>query len=289
LQPDNVDAWYGLGNAYLELGRQQTRHLAEIAPDGAQLWRLAGDLWQLRSDSAKARLLYEEANRRKSSVNEDSAYQAATEFRQKSQSAFERLAAIAPNSHRAHQVIAESLVAQRRTSEAIDEYRTVLKLKPDLAGIRSEIGGLLMSEGKAAEALQEFRSELRNRPNDPALHYRLGRALAITGEDKAAEEALRAALKLGPAPPGVLKELAKLQIRRGLHGQATESLTKYVQSVPNDASAHYLLMRAYSALGDSSSAARHRTKFQELSDHEKKRASLQEALSFFHRKEEPPE
>jgi Flp pilus assembly protein TadD len=164
-----------------------------------------------------------------------------------------------------------------------------LKLKPDLAGIHREIGDLLMSEGKTQEALKEFRSELRNRPRDPALHHRIGRALASSGEDKAAEEALRSSLKFGPAPPGVLKEMAKLQIRKGEHAKAIESLTKYAHSAPSDASAHYLLMRAYNALGDARSATRHRLKFQEISDYEKKRASLQEALALFQKAQEPVE
>ena len=262
LQPGNADAWYGLGAAYVELGKRETRRLAETAPGGAAIRRLAADLWRMRGDEARARQLEKEAAVRHSTPGEEALYRTVTEHRRMAQAAFENLP---PGAYRTRQVNAESLAAQHRTTDAIAEYREVLRIKPDLAGIREEIGDLLMSEGKAPEALAEYRLEQRLRPNSAALHYRIGRALAASGEDKPAEAALRQALASGNAPPGAMKELAKLRLRTGDAADAAALLNKYVAAVPGDAPAHYLLMRAYSALGDRAASERHRARFRTLS------------------------
>ncbi|MGH9914759.1 MAG: tetratricopeptide repeat protein, partial [Pyrinomonadaceae bacterium] len=201
--PKDVDIWYGLGQVYLELGRQEVERLTEIAPNGARILQLAGDLWLLRGgtgNAANALTLYQEALKRRSDLTElqqmvdqlrsqqrtsqplksaspspspspsqpaqlqsespeDMHYRAATEFRERARKAFERIAALGANSYRAHQVLAESLVAQERGDEALAEYAAVLNLKPDLVGIHKEIGDLLMSEGRASEALHEYRAE----------------------------------------------------------------------------------------------------------------------------------
>lgn len=285
LQPENVDALYGLGNAYLELGRQQTQRLTQIAPDGARLWQLAGDLWHLRCDETKARFLYRESEQRKAGADENACYQAVTAFRRQSQEAFQRIADHAPDSYRGHQILAESLIAQRKIDEAIAEYREVLKAKPDLAGIRSAIGGLLMAEGRAREALSEFRQELRNRPDAAGLHYRIGSALVVLGDPEAAELALNRSLSLERTPLAAKKELAKLYIQQGKHAKAVPLLDQYIAMADGDASAHYLMMRAYRSLGNLPEAERHLVRFQELTDHEKRHASLDEALAFFRKRE----
>jgi hypothetical protein len=60
-----------------------------------------------------------------------------------------------------------------------------------------------------------------------------------------------------------------------------------LKSAPNDASAHYLLMRAYRALGNAAAAERHLTEYRRLSDPDKRQASIQQALSLFGRSDKP--
>ncbi len=320
--PNDVDIWYGLGQAYMELGRQEVERLTEIAPKGARIIQLAGDLWLLRAEPGKALALYQEALKRRPGLTEvqqivgqllgqqgksqpaevsplppvtaaaspspeDVHYLAATEFRERAHRAFERISALGANSYRAHQVLAESLQAQEHVGEALVEYRAVLNLKPDLAGIHREIGDLLMSEGKATEALEEYRAELLLRPNDPQIYYRMGRALIVLGKGEDAEASLNKALALGDSPPAAHKELGRIYVNRGQHAKAVQSLSTYLASAANDALAHYLLMRAYRALGDATAAERHLAKFKSLSDDEKQRASAQAALSMFSRGKKP--
>jgi tetratricopeptide (TPR) repeat protein len=312
--PNDVDIWYGLGRVYLELGRQEVKRLSETAPNGARVLQLAGDLWLLRGEQGHALALYQEALKRRpgltevrqiverllgregkseaapttsapadSTSQEDAHYMAATEFRERAQRAFERISTLGANSHRARQVLAESLEAQERVDDALAEYRAALKLKPDLAGIHLAIGNLLMSQGLATEALEEYRAELTLRPDDPEVQYRAARALIVLGKGEEAEASLSRALQSGGAPAATHRELGRIYLGRGQAAKAVQSLSTYLAATANDASAHFLLMRAYRALGDAAAAERHFAQYKSLSDDEKRRTSIQEALSLFSR------
>jgi tetratricopeptide (TPR) repeat protein len=315
--PNDVDIWYGLGQVYLELGRQQIKRLGEVAPNGARILQLAGDQWLLRGEHVRALELYQEALNRQpglfeiqqiigqllelqnrsqpadlspplpapaaSPSPEDAYYLAATEFRVRAQRAFERISAHGADSYRAHQVLAESLLAQERLGEALVEYRAALKLKPDLAGIHLAMGNLMMSQGRATEALEEYRAELRVRPDDPEVYYRMARALIVQGKGEDAEAALNRALTSEDCPPAAQRELGRIYFGRGQAAKAVVALSTYIATTANDASAHFLLMQAYRRLGDTAAAERHQARFKSLSDDEKRRASIQEALLLFSR------
>ena len=79
--------------------------------------------------------------------------------KQKSRAAFEHVLSIAPDSYRAHQIMADAFVLEQQEDKAIAEYRIVLNLKPDLPGIHEAIGSSLLRSGKSAEALTEFQAE----------------------------------------------------------------------------------------------------------------------------------
>jgi tetratricopeptide (TPR) repeat protein len=315
--PNDVDIWYGLGQVYLELGRREVKRLDEIAPNGARILQLAGDLWLLRGEQGHALALYQEALKRRPGLTEvrqivgqlldhqkssqptelsppqpapadspspeDAHYRAATDFRERAQRTFERISALGADSYRAHQILAESFLAQERVDEALGEYRAALKLKPGLAGIHLAIGNLLMSQGRATEALEEYRAELLLRPDDPEIFYRAARAQIVLGKGEDAEASLNRALASDGAPAAAHRELGRIYLGRGQPAKAVQSLSTYVATTANDASAHYLLMRAYRALGDAAAAERHLAKYKSLSDDAKQRASIQKALSLFSR------
>ncbi len=285
LQPGNIDAWYGLGKARLDLANRKTRRLLEVAPGGARVLQLAGDIWRMRGDEKKAGILYEKSRDHSSSAQEDALYHEITELRQSGTRAFETIHKVAPASYRAHQVIADSLAAQQRGSEALSEYREVLRLKPDLVGIHKVIGDLLYIQGDREEALEEYRQDLNKRPNEADLHYRMGRTWAAMGDAQQAEKALRRSLELSATPPGAFKELAKIYLRRNDHKQGIELLKTYIntEGAGTDASAHYLLMGAYRAIGQTETAQIYAKKFQELSQSGNQQGgSLRQALSLFH-------
>jgi Tfp pilus assembly protein PilF len=276
LQPDNVDAWYALGQSYLQIGKDKTIELLAIAPDGARIWQLAGEQSQLRGDRQTALADFDQASerrpdipelrtlltqlggqvavapskRRSKNVQEDDLYEQAHDAEQSAQAAFERVVQIAPGSYRAHQIMAVAFAAKKQPDEAVQEYREVLTLQPDLPGIHEAIGNILVANAKPAEALREFEAELQSQPHSAAAHMDAGRVLILMGRDNDAAKMLTEALQMDRPPMEVYVLLGKLDLRRKDYPAAIKVLTHYVSTTKDNSTAYYLLSQAYRSVGD---------------------------------------
>ena len=69
-QPDEIDALYTLGKAYLEMGRLGVEKLLKVAPDGGRAWQLAAEQCRMRGDRSKALELFRGAYQRRPDVAE---------------------------------------------------------------------------------------------------------------------------------------------------------------------------------------------------------------------------
>jgi tetratricopeptide (TPR) repeat protein len=305
LAPDNIDAWYALGQAWLEIGRQRTTALLKAAPDGGRAWQLAGEQLQLQGDRAKALGDYEQANARRpdipelrravealggkpvttavtetsGSAQEDALYTEAHEAEQKSRAAFEHVFSAAPDSYRAHQIMADAYVLQQQEDKAIAEYRTVLQLKPDLPGIHEAIGSALLRSGKSAEALTEFQAELKLQPRSASVNTLLGQTLLLLGENDEAEKTLHNALLMDRPPADAYRLLGKLELHRNNYQSAAANLNRYLATEKSDATAWYLLSRAYRGLGDKQQMDRALSQFAKKSEDARTRTQAQNELA----------
>jgi tetratricopeptide (TPR) repeat protein len=274
LAPDNVDAWYSLGQADLEIGRQATWKLLTVAPNGGRAWQLAGEQFQLQGDQKKAREAFEQANARRPDIaelrtavvamggkpapvaeppafrDEDELYRQAHEAEAQSRTAWEKVSAIAPDSYRAHQILADAFAAEQQDENAVAEYRTVLRLKPDLPGIHEALGSSLLRMGKSAEALQEFQVELQLQPRSASVNAAVGQALLLTGKDEEAEKILQAALLMDRPPVDIYRLLGQVELHAAHYQEAATHLAHYLAVEKEDPTAYYLLSRAYRGLGD---------------------------------------
>ncbi|MGA8532158.1 MAG: tetratricopeptide repeat protein [Acidobacteriaceae bacterium] len=277
LDSSNVDVWYALGQTWLAIGKDATEQLLETAPDGARVWQLAGEQCQFRGEDAQALRDFEQAYARRptdvalrnlivslgatpqpattsttarSSASEDAFYHDAHEAEEQSRMAFARVEQLAPDSYRAHEVLADSLVARKHDLEAIEEYRTVLKLNPTLPDIHNAIGEALVRSGRLPEALQEFQEEIRIQPESATAHMNAGRALLMEGNDNAAGAMLAAALREDRPPAETSVLMAKVELRHHEDRAAIASLTRYLSEVRGDSTAYYLLFSAYREAGD---------------------------------------
>ncbi|MCH7527335.1 MAG: sulfatase-like hydrolase/transferase [Planctomycetes bacterium] len=77
------------------------------------------------------------------------------------------LITVAPNHPGAHKTLGNALYAQGRHSEAVDSYRTSLKLNPRDAQTHYNLGVVLRDQGSVGEAVQSFRNAVKA---DPTLH-----------------------------------------------------------------------------------------------------------------------
>jgi len=87
---------------------------------------------------------------------------------------------------------------QGRTDEAIDAFRTALRINPASAPTRHNLGLAFLKQSRFDEAVQAFRDTLRISPTAAAVHYNLGRALAEQGRIDEAIKEYRETLRIDP-------------------------------------------------------------------------------------------
>ena len=98
-----------------------------------------------------------------------------------------------PDSARAHQAKGRTLYQAKMYPEAIAEYKKALQSRPDLPGLRLELGEIYGSNSDWEKAEQQFREEAELQPGSAEAAYRLGSALLEEGKMEGAAEELLAA------------------------------------------------------------------------------------------------
>jgi tetratricopeptide (TPR) repeat protein len=117
-----------------------------------------------------------------------------------------------------------------RRPEAIDAYRRLLAMQPELTDCWYDLGFLLKAEGRFTEALEAYGEALARGVNAPE-EVRLNRAVIYSDHlrrDEAAEQELRASLAIDPGYLPALLNLGNLQEERG---QREEALASYERAL----------------------------------------------------------
>ena len=86
-----------------------------------------------------------------------------------------------------------------RFAEAIEKYRTAIRLDPDYAMAHNSLGNVLYMQNELEEAIEEFHIAIRLDPDYAAPHYNLGIALEKQGKLDEAQKALDRAKELEQA------------------------------------------------------------------------------------------
>ena len=68
---------------------------------------------------------------------------------------------LAPGSGEGHNLLGWVLFSQGQTADAISQFKTALRLKPDLAAAHVNLANALVKNGSLAEAESEARTALR--------------------------------------------------------------------------------------------------------------------------------
>ncbi|HZU09990.1 MAG TPA: tetratricopeptide repeat protein [Pseudacidobacterium sp.] len=258
LQPRNVDIWYAIGQTCLEIGKEKTKELLRSAPNSARVWQLAGEQFELKGDSGKAKAAFAEAHRLRPGFTgcpgngsvEDSLYCKAHDAETSAQVAFQRVLQEAPNSARAHQIMADSYFARQQLDNATSEYRLVLQADPRLPNIHLQVGRCLMLRGQFDAALHEYEEEEKLQPESAQVQADMGRVLLAMDRNREAAATLRKAVALDRPPVEAYFLLGKAELRNHNENEAVRFLQHYVTAKPDDSAGYYLLSMAYRATGD---------------------------------------
>jgi tetratricopeptide (TPR) repeat protein len=179
---------------------------------------------------------------------------AATAF---SEQLSEKLLTAFPNTARGHQVRGQNDYALKMFPEAEKEYVQAIALRPELPGLRLELGLVYAAQSEWENAEEQFRGEAKLQPGNAEAAYRLGDALLQRGKMKEAFAELQRSDSLRPDMPETLYSLG----RAGASSDpsvAEHALTRVVElekETPLAAQAYFALAGIHRKQGKTDQAA----------------------------------
>ena len=132
------------------------------------------------------------------------------------------------------------------------EYRQVLKLSPELAEARSNLGLVYYLQRRDAEAIKAFQEALRIKPSLVAAHLFLGMAYTRTNQYEKSIEPLKRAISLNPVEVHAYLNLGLSYMELGQERDALKILQTAADRWPEDVEVLYNLGIVYTRLMTSS-------------------------------------
>jgi len=170
------------------------------------------------------------------------------------QGEYERLFALAPDSARTHQFIAESYVAQRNDAKAAEEYKAALRADPDSTEILCALGDVERWLLRFDDAIEHYSRVIQLAPNEPCGYQGLGVAHLRRHELPSAIEYLRQAALMQPKSAETRLALGSVLLSSGDVTGALTELKAAVAYNPDLRQAYALLARAYRLSGQQKEA-----------------------------------
>lgn len=154
---------------------------------------------------------------------------------------------------------------QARIDEALDSFRQARQRNPSLFAARLNEGIALIQAQRLTDARDALVDATRQQPGNARAWYNLGLALRTLGEGDAAIDAFRHVAQIDPNDADTLYFLGQLQAQAGRYDQAVETYLKCLSLDAHHVSAEFGLARAYQRSGNTTAAAQHLARFDQLS------------------------
>ena len=151
-----------------------------------------------------------------------------------SESLFRHALAVTKDNWLAHDNLGNALSKDPgRQREAIAEYEAALRIRPDSAEARNNLGIALAQTGDAADALAQYEEALRLKPNDSEAHYNLGNALRRAGRLPDAIAQYEETLRLNPDSSTAHNNLGSVLLEAGRPGEAIPEYQEALRLKPD--------------------------------------------------------
>ena len=158
----------------------------------------------------------------------------------------------------AHYLLGLSLIVNPRNKldwpQAIAEFRTALKLRPDYAAAYTYLGAGLSATGHDTEAIQALETAVRLAPRSASAQFNYGLVLGSVGRNKDAAAAYRIAIASRQEFAEAHSALGKLLLLTGDRTGADQELRKAITMNPDLEDAHYAFGRLLKAQGNAAAA-----------------------------------
>jgi Tfp pilus assembly protein PilF/mono/diheme cytochrome c family protein len=137
-----------------------------------------------------------------------------------------------PANFEAHYNLAAMLVSRGRFDDAIREYQTALRLRPDDAVVNNALGAALLADGQPRPAARILSDALESRPDYSDAHYNLGNALVQLGDLEGAAQQFRLALQEQPNDANAEANLGSALAELGRLAEAKSHFERALQIDP---------------------------------------------------------
>jgi len=177
-------------------------------------------------------------------------YLLAKVYMQLGQQALAKMNAIDPNSVWAHEISGELMESMKNYDGAIAEYKKAVEAAPKQPGPHYKLADVYWSTSQWDNAAEHFRAELDNDPKNCMAQWKLGNILVQ--QSVRPEEALAdvdKALSMCPNLAEARADRGKIMLLLHRNEEAITDLQTAAKQTPDDASVHFLLARAYRAVG----------------------------------------
>ena len=181
-----------------------------------------------------------------------------------SQTEYQELYALDPDSARVHQLQAEWYRVQENTAKAEQEYEAALKANPQSVEVLVSLGDLTRSEFRFDEALTYYSRAYAIDPRNYDSAYGIGACYHFRQEPEKATEYFQRALAIDPDSAAARLALGDTLLRAGQAAAAVTELKAALMLEPKMRQAYTLLGRAQQKLGLSREAEESFKKAQEL-------------------------
>ena len=160
---------------------------------------------------------------------------------------FKKVAKAIPQDPDVHFALADALLGQGRSDNAIREYRVGIDLSPGLAIGWIRLGGAFLLAGQGSKAQEAFNQAQAIEPRNLRAQAGAAEAAAMTGDLESAQAGFVSALTLAPSNPDLIISLARLQDAQGQIDEAEDTLRRACRDYPGELALWLALGRALQA------------------------------------------
>ncbi|MBI5675379.1 MAG: tetratricopeptide repeat protein [Nitrospirae bacterium] len=155
-----------------------------------------------------------------------------------------------PNKPRPYYNLGLAYSEQGRTDNAIDAYKTAIRLDPAFsADVYNNLGVALMALGRVDEAILRYITAVDINPLDSDVHFNLANAYMAQGRVDEAISEYKSSAKLNPGDPKVHFYLAALYSKISLYSDAVSEYLLVISLRPDDVVTRNNMGNAYKKLG----------------------------------------
>lgn len=265
LEPNDAGAWFVLGRANEAAADETFRALAKQFPESRAFLLTTATVRKKQQRLKAAAALEEQAKTRPPLPRADALAREIEAFSDGARRAFTQLGAL-PDNPQLHKIKAETLRAQGKHLEAVEEWRLVLRFDPRDRDTERELAASLYAGSQFLEALNTLDRLLVHEPDSPVLHFLKGDCLLQQGQ---AEEAIGPLTRAVSILPG-RASLGRALLATGKGAEAVPHLEASAPALDTDGTLYFQLSRAYQMAGQAEKAKA------ALEESQKRRADAQQ-------------